>query len=818
MSIFRITGRNAGYGLISRLLPDLYACCFQGRSMSAPIAEIAESSPRRGDTTSENSGRLAADIRLLGGAALLGIALFSSGAAGLINQVVWQRSLKVFLGGSETICSSVVVLVFMAGLGAGSWWCGRRVGQLRRPLRLFALLEIALGCVNLGVWALLTADVSESVFAMQRLAAGVGIPLLLMYAASAVVVLAIPCLLMGATMPLAAQVCQSHLGLRQSRLLAWLFAINTAGSVAGAVVSSGTMIPQLGLSISMMTGALLNLSAGVVLAGMWMLTGRNAARIAANRPTERPRTASRSWIPDTTELLALGLGFCSLGYEMHLFRLMPLKHLPLPFTFAAVLTGFLAFWSLGAALSSAKRGLSMVRGIKLCTVGCVLSIALVGVDSMTAVHDTGSLLLFVIRKTPFFLPCILFGYLFTQVTERAASSWGRDVGRICVWNTVGSCLGILGMTFVGYQIPFFLAIIVLALVLLSLTRCAAGLADRAPSGGESGACRSVTWPAPLPLIGAVLLTTGCLLTDTSRIVPGYRLFCGRDGVIVVHDNGDLIWDGLWHSRLSDGTDHVGTHNWHMGVVSAACSPEKPDQEVCVIGVGTGITASTLALMDNVRRVDAYDISRVLEDVFAEFPEGTLGLTENPKINLIWQDARSGLELNPKQYDIIQTQPLYLKQAGSALLNSVEFFELISRRLKPDGVFCLYSNGTPAQAFSIRQTADQVFPYRQSFFRGYLLILSKEPVALDEQALERCLRSDDLLWQEVAGYGPTSTAEHLLALQDTPRLPAHGSVLVVRDDQPIVEYPRMLEQQVRDARLPFELPQPDSAHSRHDRRR
>src|SRR5262245_6145281 len=37
----------------------------------------------------------------------LGLALTSSGAAGLINQVVWQRALKVFLGGSETISSMI---------------------------------------------------------------------------------------------------------------------------------------------------------------------------------------------------------------------------------------------------------------------------------------------------------------------------------------------------------------------------------------------------------------------------------------------------------------------------------------------------------------------------------------------------------------------------------------------------------------------------------------------------------------------------------------------------------------------------------------
>ena len=61
------------------------------------------------------------------------VVLFSSGAAGLINQVVWQRALKVFLGGSESISSMIVVVVFLGGLGAGSWLAGRSALSAEKP-------------------------------------------------------------------------------------------------------------------------------------------------------------------------------------------------------------------------------------------------------------------------------------------------------------------------------------------------------------------------------------------------------------------------------------------------------------------------------------------------------------------------------------------------------------------------------------------------------------------------------------------------------------------------------------------------------------
>ncbi|MEQ9407132.1 MAG: fused MFS/spermidine synthase [Fuerstiella sp.] len=765
---------------------------------AAPTADTPMIIPAEAVVAELSRPSSAARRWLVPAAVLLGTALLSSGAAGLINQVIWQRALKVFLGGSETVCSTVVVLVFMAGLGTGSWWSGRRASGLHNPLATFGRIELLLGIVNLVICAVLTADLSQTVFAVQQTAVTLGVPLLLMYAVGAMIVLSVPCFLMGATMPLAAEVCQRNLGLSNSKLLGWLLFINTMGSVAGAVVSSGYMLPELGLSTSLAAAAFLNLTAGLLLAGLMVLTAKRPVPEVTDNVASEART---TWLPGRTDLLALGLGFCSLAYEIHLFRLMPLKQQPLPFTFAAVLSGFLLFWSLGAALSARRTGLSVLRALQLCAAGCVLSIAFAAWDSYAPITGVFSLAAFVAARSHFFLPCVLFGYLFGRVTEEAAKSWGRDVGRIYVWNTVGSCLGILLMTFVGYEIPFFLAVVAVALVLLSLRGCLSE--DRQRHSRKASV---------LPLSAAVVIVITCLSVDTSRLLPGNRLFCGRDGVIVVRDNGEMIWDGLWHSSMSDGTSHIGTHNWHLAVMPAVCHAETPIRDVCVIGVGTGITAATLAKLDTVRTVDAYDISRVLEDVFAACPDGTLNITSNPRINLIWQDARSGLELNPTTYDLIQTQPLYLKQAGSGLLNSEEFMALVSRRLKPGGVFCLYSNGTPEQAFVVRETADKVFPYRETFFNGYLVILSNDPISIDAGTLRQRLASDDPFWKEVSRHHETASPEAILALQDTPELPRHNGALTITDDRPIVEYPAFLRRHFLTHPLPFELPAPDSSHS------
>ena len=66
------------------------------------------------------------------------------------------------------------------------------------------------------------------------------------------------------------------------------------------------------------------------------------------------------------------------------------------------------------------------------------------------------------------------------------------------------------------------------------------------------------------------------------------------------------------------------------------------------------------------RRDAYEICHTLRRVMEHYPARTLHVLDNPRINSTWQDARSGLALNPKRYDIIVSAPLHLRQAGRSI--------------------------------------------------------------------------------------------------------------------------------------------------------
>ena len=67
-------------------------------------------------------------------------------AAGLMYEVVWARQL-VLVFGNTTQAVSAILVGFFGGMAIGSAFGGRIADRVRRPLRLFALLELALATV-----------------------------------------------------------------------------------------------------------------------------------------------------------------------------------------------------------------------------------------------------------------------------------------------------------------------------------------------------------------------------------------------------------------------------------------------------------------------------------------------------------------------------------------------------------------------------------------------------------------------------------------------------------------------------------------------
>ena len=69
-----------------------------------------------------------------------------SGAAALIDEIVWSRQL-VLVFGNTTQAVSAILTGFFGGIAIGSFVGGRVADRVRDPLRMYGLLELALAVV-----------------------------------------------------------------------------------------------------------------------------------------------------------------------------------------------------------------------------------------------------------------------------------------------------------------------------------------------------------------------------------------------------------------------------------------------------------------------------------------------------------------------------------------------------------------------------------------------------------------------------------------------------------------------------------------------
>ncbi|MCA9023526.1 MAG: fused MFS/spermidine synthase, partial [Planctomycetaceae bacterium] len=182
--------------------------------------------------------------------------LLVSGSCALVFQVVWIRELRLVFG-ATTASSAAVLAIFMAGLGLGNWLFGRRIDNSIRPLRFYGLLELGIA-LSAGLSPLLIVLIRQMYVGMGGQAAlGPELATILRLFASAVI-LAIPTILMGGTMPAAARAVSNDAD-QNRRGVAWIYGLNTIGAVVGAGLANFMLLEALGNRLVLWSACVVNL-------------------------------------------------------------------------------------------------------------------------------------------------------------------------------------------------------------------------------------------------------------------------------------------------------------------------------------------------------------------------------------------------------------------------------------------------------------------------------------------------------------------------------------------------------------------------------
>jgi predicted membrane-bound spermidine synthase/Tfp pilus assembly protein PilF len=651
------------------------------------------------------------------------VCFFISGAAGLVYQVAWGKALGLIFG--HTVYAITVVLaVFMGGLGGGSAWLGSwSERQARNPVAVYAWLEILVavtGAISLAGLACVRAGYLTAAHAVGD----AGVVLLLLRVVGAAVVLIVPTFLMGGTFPvLVAGLTQKSAELGQR--VAQLYWVNTLGAVAGALISGFLLLPWMGLRLTIGCAALMNIIAACV---AWRLSNSFAsAAIDSNtssntlaRPTEPPNPVDKS-SSQPIVIMALGVaGAASFGYEVAWTRLLATSIGSSTYAFTLMLATFLGGIVFGSAifqrLCAGRGNLSLatlawtqtgIGAAAVCSLFFFRWIPNLIPPILRLTHETfaGLVLAQVVTSALVMLPmAVLFGFSFPLAlvllggNAEHSGAQASEVGRGYAANTIGAILGALLAGF--WLIPWlgsFRTIAVIAGVNLVLAM-ALNLRDKPVrmavllTGGVVFACaiamigNSAIYQRSLLTLSAALYGNsyqGHLTLEeiaaTSDVVYAEE---GLNASVAALRSDDYV--GLRINGKVDASSGDARTQLLLGHLGAAFHPMP--KRVLIIGFGSGMTAAAVARYPGVERIDCVEIEPAVIHAASYFERLNNRILEDTRLNLIFDDARSFLPASRENYDLIISEPSNPWIAGIATLFTDEFYSAVRRRLAPGGMF------------------------------------------------------------------------------------------------------------------------------------
>ena len=197
-------------------------------------------------------------------------AVLAAGISSLFYEVLWIRQLGFSLG-STAVVTSIMLTAFLGGLALGSYLIGKRADSFDHPLRVFALIEIVAALA--GIASIPALAYAGRAYVLIASTTGLtGFWAMVVRALFSLVIMTIPAILFGMTFPVATVAGTRLVG---SELAAGaVSAASSFGSAIGALLCGLWAEPTLGLFVSAVVAAGINLLAASLAFGAHVLTPR----------------------------------------------------------------------------------------------------------------------------------------------------------------------------------------------------------------------------------------------------------------------------------------------------------------------------------------------------------------------------------------------------------------------------------------------------------------------------------------------------------------------------------------------------------------
>ncbi len=659
----------------------------------------------------------------------LSIIFFFSGFSALIYQVSWQRLLFANIG-IDLTSITVIISVFMAGLGIGAFFGGRIADRFsHRIIYLFCFTELLIGLcgfisytvlLNIGHWLAQSHWIIVSLFSF--------------------LVLILPTFLMGATLPLLT--CYFNQKLQNiGQSIGILYFTNTLGAAFGSLSTSLFLFNHLTLSQTIHLAASINVSLAMGVACLILLYRKTNIPIIPQNKENDPIINTQTSIP-LIYLLSFASGFLCLGLEVIWIRLISFSMFSVPQAFAITLGIFLIGIAIGAWFGKRiceQKDLSILDVAQYFFLSGCLDLLLLIISYMfmgTALFSKVALLLILISAS-------VRGLIFPMVHHIGTikNKNGKQISNVYFANVLGSSLApiLIGMVALDYLHTQHIYLLICLLSVLIFLIC------------------QIKLSTPILRIPVILISLGLIgsLWVPEKVLHSlsqthYRsliqLIENKHGIIQIYQDNDEhvvfganVYDGIFNVNLlkKDAHDDASVNRIERAylLTTLHSHPEK----VLIIGLSTGSWAEILASMPEAKEITIVEINSAYQDLITQY-DSIRPLLDDPRVHIITDDGRKWLRQHPKEkFDMVLMNTTWHWRAYTANLLSIDFIEMIHQHLNPQGILMYNSTGSR----EVFNTAIAVFPHVYQYYN--MVVASNQAIDFpsDEVLSERLAR---LQWQ------------------------------------------------------------------------
>jgi len=703
------------------------------------------------------------------------VLFFLSGFCGLLYQVIWMRLAFAHFG-IITPVLSVVVSVFMLGLSLGSWlggaWISSAYGRRGSAAYAYALVE---GLIGLGAFIV---PKLFPVGARWLLPGGEMNSLSYLFWSAVIISLSILpwCILMGATFPFMMAFIKERES-SDATSFSFLYLANVIGAMCGTILTADVLVELLGFKHTLMVAGFSNF---LIAALSVVLAGRDADRSVRGKTRKAFRSdpvptalasSERRW----AYLILFVTGFTSMCLEVIWTRNFTPVLGTTVYAFALIVAVYLLATWLGSTLYRRQAA----KGQFLSISDLLAALAMSSLFT-TAITDPRLHLQLAGVVGGIFPFSFLLGYLTPGLIDRVAQGEPGRAGRAYAVNIIGCVLGPLVASYLllplcGAKGSMILMALPYAVLLVlhfnSVSR---------------------HWRVPASCFTLALLLCALFVNDTYE--EGVKNdVVRRDSTATVISTGSgmdkrLYVNGVGITSLVTVTKVMA----HLPLL-VAHQPPRSALDICF---GMGTTYRSLLTWDGLQ-VTAVELVPSVKKAFGYYHADAAQVMANPRGRVVIDDGRRFLSRTDEIFDVVTIDPPPpIEAAGSSLLYTREFYELMKKRMRPESILQQWFPGGPTvEAQAIARSLTEAFHYVRIYTWskewGVHFLASDQPI--EEPSIEEAMaRLPPAAQKDLVEWEPHLSARALLTRvfsqkASVEKLLSDNKDIAITDDRPFNEY-------------------------------